>query len=555
MQRVVSWDINTTSMRCLRQLWTQVMMMCVLIVLLRIETVTAQTGLSRQQLTAYPYGVHYEIFVRAFCDSNGDGIGDIKGMTSKLDYLQELGVTGIWLMPIFKSPSYHKYDVVDYYEIDPEYGTLQDFKEFLREAHKRNIGVTIDFVVNHTSSKHSWFLSARNDPQSKYRAFYNWVPASDTTKQWNADWKNGWKTIGDVKYECVFWEEMPDLNFDNKAVRDEVMKAATYWVKTIGVDGLRIDAAMHIYGVMNNKPKADNAKSVAYWAEFSKAIKKVKPSVYLVGEVWARDTLIAPYQKYMSAFNFDLALAIEHAVQEANTGVVQGYWIGDNKPPTSSAPRIHIIDLLLRAYSLYRVHNARFLDASFLTNHDQNRIISDFNNDPMKARTAAKILLTLPGTPYLYYGEEIGMRGKKPDEYLREPMLWDKKSAFVGETRWIAPRYNIDSMVVPVVQQKQDTMSLWHTYKTFIRLRNTIPALAHGDITPVKSFPPNVLVFTRKHKNQTVLVMHNLSGNTMLVSLGPDAQSFKKTIHISQGSRLMGGGVQLNGGATIILEK
>ncbi|RYF77405.1 MAG: alpha-amylase, partial [Cytophagaceae bacterium] len=208
-------------------------------------------------------GVHYEIFVRAFCDSNNDGIGDLNGVTQKLDYLSDLGISAIWLMPINPSSTYHKYDVTDYYGIDPEYGTIDDFRRLIDEAHKRGIAVLMDLVIHHTSIKHMWFQEAAKGPDNPYRSFYKWM-LPDEIKRRNlatrditadSDERSPWhyapgtnaRSATTEKYYGMFWSGMPDLNFDHQPLREEIYKIVRYWLTDVGVDGFRLDAARHLY--------------------------------------------------------------------------------------------------------------------------------------------------------------------------------------------------------------------------------------------------------------------------------------------------------------------
>lgn len=240
-----------------------------------------------------PSTVFYEVFVRSFADSNGDGIGDFKGLTRKLDYLNDgnpdtdsdLGIGGIWLMPINPSPSYHGYDVTDYRQINPDYGTLDDFREFLNEAHKRGIKVIMDLVVNHTSKEHPWFKEAAADKSSSYRDWYVWAEDSGTATSGSsaAGSGNPWHSVRGDHYLGIFWEGMPDLNFDNPKVRKEITATGQFWLKQ-GVDGFRLDAAKHIYeDLQTDKSQATTDKNVAWWQEFRSGLKEVKPDAYLVG--------------------------------------------------------------------------------------------------------------------------------------------------------------------------------------------------------------------------------------------------------------------------------
>lgn len=207
---------------------------------------------------SWPFGVKYEVFVLSFADGNGDGKGDFKGLTAKLDYLQDLGVNGVWLMPIMNSPSYHKYDVTDYKSIHPDYGTVDDFKNFVTEAHARNIKVIVDLILNHSGSDHPWFQSAMKDKTSPYRKYYVWAKKdsiraqiskkatsfdSDNITQWHA--VNG-DTLSE-HYYGFFYGGMPDLNFDNPKVKEEFIDIGKFWLNEMKVDGFRLDAAKHIF--------------------------------------------------------------------------------------------------------------------------------------------------------------------------------------------------------------------------------------------------------------------------------------------------------------------
>lgn len=355
--------------------------------------------------------IFYEIFVRSFYDSNGDGIGDLNGLIAKLDYLNDgnpqthadLGITGLWLMPIHPSPSYHGYDVTDYYTVNPDYGTADDFRRLMEEAHKRGIRVISDFVMNHTSNKHPWFVQAQ-DPQSPYHDWYRWSESDPGgTGPWGQQvW---YQTPSGDYYYAVFAKDKPDLNYANPAVREEMKNVARFWLEEMGVDGFRVDGARYLVEeeIGSKKVLADSEGNHAWYREFRTFYKGVNPNAITVGEIWTTNDTVAPYlqgDEFDLAFNFDLASAI---VTSARNG-------------EADAARIS------QAISLKLLpQNAT---ATFLTNHDQNRLFSELGGDVDKAKRAATLLLTSAGTPFLYYGEEIGLAGEKPDEDLRLPMHW-----------------------------------------------------------------------------------------------------------------------------------
>ncbi|RJX39691.1 DUF3459 domain-containing protein [Paenibacillus pinisoli] len=455
-----------------------------------------------------PSRVYYEIFVRSFYDTDGDGIGDLNGVTAKLDYLKELGIGGIWLMPINESPSYHGYDVTDYYAINPEYGKLDDLLRLLDEAHKRDIKVIMDLVVNHTSSEHPWFKEALADANSPYRGWYSFAEAGDKLQTDGAVDGNPWHSYGSLRYLGIFWGGMPDLNFDEPKVREEMIKIGQYWLKQ-GLDGFRLDAAKHIYGDFKSTAGSPGVQAAnkKWWQEFRAGMNEVNPDAYLIGEVWDSLAIIAPYfdQALDSAFHFDLADKLIGAARN------------ESDPDLAFS--------LERAYKVYeKSSGGTFVDAPFLSNHDQNRVMSELRGITDHAKMAAALLLTLPGTPYLYYGEEIGMQGVKPDEYIREPMLWHRSPAGgEGQTTWIASKHNKEAGEGSVEAQLGQDGSLLEHYRTLIGWRNEEAALRDGTIGEYKldTAGGKLSAFVRVTKAERVLVVHNLSGETQAAELAP----------------------------------
>lgn len=462
-----------------------------------------------EPVAKWPHGVNYEVFVLSFADSNGDGKGDFNGLTSKLDYLKELGVGGIWLMPIMPSPTYHKYDVTDYKGVHPDYGTQEDFKRLVSEAHKRNIKILVDLILNHTGSAHPWFQSAVKDKNSPYRDYYVWAKKDSVRSQiakkavsHDSDNITQWHAVdGDTlaeHYYGFFWGGMPDLNFDNPKVKQEFVEIGKYWLADMGVDGFRLDAAKHIF------PTERAADNHAVWVWFREEMQKIKPDVYLVGEVWSKAEDVAPYLKGLPAlFNFDLGYAITSMVQAGRDtiGFVKEYK--------------KIIDY-------YNASTSEYIDATFLKNHDQNRILSELKDDEEKARTAASILMTLPGTPYIYYGEEIGMKGLKPDEYIREPFLWDVAGKDPQQTRWEEPRFSTDQTVKPLAVQKSDPQSLYNFYKKWIAYRNDSEALTYGSVELAPVEMNEIISFFRVKGDDKMFVIHNISDVEVTMPLDLD---------------------------------
>ncbi len=461
--------------------------------------------------------VFYEIFVRSFYDSNGDGIGDLKGITMKLDYLQQLGIGGLWLTPFNPSPSYHKYDVTDYYNVDPQYGTLDDFKQLVSEAHKRNILVLMDLVVNHTSSQHPWFKAAVQHDQ-KYRDYYLWQQNPPATKDggWYFPRDENRNTVGDEKYFAFFSPGMPDLNFDNPSVRKEIISVGKWWLKETALDGFRLDAAQHIF-------EADNpSKNVAWWKEFTDSLKTQKPDAITIGECWNTYPRVAQYTASLTgSFNFQLSWALLKSLQQEKND--------------STAERIVKIR---KEYSKYSDH---FVDPIFLSNHDGNRILSDLQDNSAKAKLAACIYLTLPGTPFIYYGEEIGMRGKKPDSLIREPILWDADGKDPHQTHWEIGRNSTEQTVEPLSRQVTDPSSFYHLYKTLITLRHEQVVLTSRSIIPVDLKNEKLLSYIRNtsERGNELLVIHNLSNEEISLALPQELDKFTHKIFSSPGKILL----------------
>ena len=429
------------------------------------------------QLPWWREAVFYEIFVRSFYDTDGNGIGDFNGITQKLDYLQELGINAIWLMPIHPSPTYHGYDVINYYAVNADYGTLDDFKRLLEEAHNREIRIIIDLVINHTSSQHPWFQEANRNLESKYRDYYVWAQ----------DGGNGWHQGQNGYYYAYFCDCMPDLNFLNPDVTTDILKVTDYWLNEIGVDGFRVDAAKHLIedGVIRENTPATHD----WYKGFYIAYKEQDPEAYAIGEVFgAGASLVKSYtgDQLDQVFNFEMSTGFVNSV---NGGASSG---------VTSAIKFALQDM------------PDFNFATFLTNHDQNRAMSVFNGDVGKAKAAATLLLTSPGTPFLYYGEEIGMQGQKPDEDIRLPMQWsaEENAGFTTGVPWRAPA--ADYQQVNVASQTEDVDSLLNHYRTLIELRTENRALNSGEIILLETDHSAVYAVLRHAADQTILVLVNL---------------------------------------------
>ena len=436
--------------------------------------------------------VYYHLFVRSFADSDGDGIGDLQGITNNLDYLEELGVTALWLMPINPSPSYHGYSVTDYYGIEEDYGTMEDFTELISEAKARGIDIIIDLVINHTSDQHPWYISARSSTSDPYRDYYIWN--------------------GSTAYES-FVGGMKDLNFKNPEVVEEVKTIMDYWLD-LGVTGFRIDAAMHLIESVN--PTYDNSILLL---NLNAHIKREYPHSFVVSEVFNYNIdLVADY--YIgsdSLFNFYQAQNVWDKIGNGNS-------------------RYLFVNNLNRSYNAFRAINENFIDSPFLSNHDVDRIasmggFSQYNGD-LKLALAARVLLTLPGNPFIYYGDELGMKGVRYeginvpnfgivyDEYRRQPFLWGNTEI---TTTWL-PSDGSNDETPSLIVQKEDENSLYNTYKDIIQIRKSYPALMYGNgFIPYGNNNSNIQGYIRTLTygdfTQAILVIHNFSPDPQTIDL------------------------------------
>lgn len=443
----------------------------------------------------------YEIFVRSFYDSDGDGIGDFQGIVEKLDYLNDgdpnttsdLGITGIWLMPIHDSPSYHGYDVNDYRSINPDYGTMEDFKFFLEEAHKRGIKVIIDLVLNHSSTQIDWFQDAVSSTASEKRNWYRWTTSQPN---YSGPWgQTVWHGSNNGYYYGLFWGGMPDLNYDEPELKAEMYDITRFWLEDIGIDGYRLDAVKYIKE--EGSELEDLASTHEFWREWVAVTKASNPDALSVGEAWTSTEKIVPYvvnEGIDFCFDFDLGSAIINGVKsQSSTGIASQ------------------MSKVINSYPYYQF-------GTFTTNHDMNRLMDELANDEDRVKLASAIYLTLPGVPFVYYGEEIGMTGRKPDENIRRPMAWSDadNAGFSTQNPWNQPSSNYETNNVATEQADGNSLLQW--YRKLIQLRSTSEALQTGDYEVVSS-TSSVLAFKRLTTNEQVYTLVNLSGSEQEVVL------------------------------------
>ena len=459
-----------------------------------IQTLTDYINVSKASTYWWNDAVFYEVFVRSFYDQNGDGKGDLKGLTAKLDYLNDgdstthtdLGVTALWLMPIMQSPSYHGYDVSDYRTVESDYGTNADFQTFIQEAHKRGIKVIIDLVMNHTSDQNPWFVQSAASIGSSYRNWYRWS-ATNPGGSWNS--KNG------AYYYAVFGSGMPDLNYAEANVKAEMFDIARYWLQDMHADGFRLDAVKYIFETATQTE--DLPETIQFWKDFRISYKSVNPDAFAVGEAWTSTDIAKKYVENNGldyCFEFNMASALVNAANNGNAAALRS-----------------AVENAMSSYPYLQF-------GTFLTNHDQERVMSTLGNNVPKAKLAAQLLLSFPGIPFIYYGEEIGTLGPKPDENIRTPMQWNStaNAGFTTGTPWRAPQ--LDFATKNIAAQQSDTSSLWTTYNKMIQLRTSEPALRRGNYQTISSNASSAFVFMRQCANETIFVASNL-GATQLTNV------------------------------------
>ncbi len=409
--------------------------------------------------------VFYQIFVRSFADSNGDGIGDFKGITAKLDYLKELGINGIWLTPVFKTGTYHGYDVEDYYSLNSEYGTMADFEEMIKEADKRGIKIIIDFVINHTSDKHNWFKSAYS--RGEYRNYYMWKENCEEPPETGL-WGNPiWSGEYGNEYHTIFTGNMPDLNYRNNRVREEMKKAAEFWIEK-GVAGFRLDAARHI-------DDFDHEVTAAWWKEFSNCVKKENSEIFLVGECWDENPKNTKEYMYLldSVFNF--------MVEDDIRALLKG-------------KTVDIAGRVAAEKEMFKGVYEGYTDTIFAGNHDFSRIISHVGSEK-KAKMAAVLLMTIPGTPFIYYGDELGQKGVGSDEMYRMPFEWTKENNSTFDTKWIKSSFIKAGDGISLEEESGKEDSIYELYKKLIKIKRENPVLFSGKIEKIETGAAKVVAY------------------------------------------------------------
>jgi alpha-amylase len=458
--------------------------------------------------------IFYEIYLRAFQDSDGDGMGDLQGLISRLDYLNDgdpntdsdLGITALWLMPIFESAAQHGYDTIDYRAIDSDYGTMEDFELLISEANKRGIRVILDFVLNHASREHPWFQDAVVNPDSPYRDFFRFQEGNP-----RGNWRSIDQSLPREVYYARFDKTMPDLNYESQELTDYMHETTRFWLNK-GVAGFRLDAIKYLFE--EGEQQDHSPRTLSWLKEWRKIYKTADPDAFTVGEVWDTLSNIIPYSKGAldTNFHFPLSTAIYNSI---DTG--RPYELESTLEQT----------LLVFPPGQY---------ATFLRNHDQRRLMRDFEGNRAKAKQAASVLLTLPGVPFLYYGEEIGLSQN------RKAMQWEEEAEHYGfsSRRPFSNGRQEGGQGVSVSAQAQDPNSILAHYKALISLRLEHSALRTGDLVLLESGNSGVLAYLRIDDEGALVVIHNFLPEAVLkygISLwgGPWTHGFSPEIVYPQG--------------------
>ncbi len=435
----------------------------------------------------------YEIFVRSFADSDGDGIGDLNGITERLDYLESLGVDTIWLMPIYPSPSVHGYDVSDYFAVNPEYGTLEDLQALVQAVHERDMRIILDFVPSHLSNQNPLFQDAYNNPESEYSDWFVWTNDAHTSYAGFAD-----------------NEDMPRFNHYNPEVVAYLAEAARYWLDldgdgdlTDGVDGFRVDNVTF--------PPQE------FLVALRQEVKSANPQALLLGEAWVHNpsdmSRFYPDQ-FDALFDFPLYELMQGNQDTNGDGLLagKGFPVLITSLMEDQAERFPEEAIALR----------------FLSNHDTNRIATELAGDAARQRLAIALLAAYPGPGLLYYGEEIGMPGQKGgapsyDNYRREPMDWYAAEEGPGQASWFKPEdgWNQPADGISVEEQDSDPESLLSYYRNALAIRRQNTALSQGDFTIIQldASEPGAWGFIRSREGNMVVAVFNFSNQELDITI------------------------------------
>ena len=551
----------------------------------------------RMEMKDFKKSVVYQIYPKSFCDTNGDGFGDLKGVTSKLDYLKELGVDYIWMTPFFISPQKDNgYDVENYYEIDPRYGTMEDFEELSREAKKRGIDLMLDMVFNHTSDRHEWFQKALAG-EEKYKKYYIFKKGKeDGSAPTNWESKFGgsaWQYVPEMDeyYLHLFDVSQPDLNWENEEVRKEVQKVIRFWMEK-GVKGFRFDVINLISkGEFQDDYEGDGRRFYTDGPRIHEFLKELNEQTFgqeegiiTVGEM--SSTSMENCFQYAGADSHELSMVF-------NFHHLKVDFMGNEKWVLVPADFYKLKQILFDWQKGMAEHNA--WNAVFWCNHDQPRVVSRFGDEGIYWKQSAKMLATIihcfRGTPYVYQGEELGMTNAgftdisqyqdvesinhfrilqekgltKSDAYRilqihsrdnsRTPMQWEKKEngGFTTGTPWIEVNKNYETINAKTEREDQD--SIFYYYQKLIELRKQYDVIAYGDFEEVAREYKDVIAYKRHYENETLFVISNFYGKETTLRLLEKMNEYEKLLGNYEGINQTEEGLKLRPYETMILYK
>ncbi|WP_213998321.1 alpha-amylase family glycosyl hydrolase [Arsukibacterium sp.] len=503
-----------------------------------------QRATASQNAAWWDDAIFYQIWPRSFYDTDGDGHGDFNGMTSKLPYLQELGVNALWLTPMFEAPSYHGYDFTEFYQVESDYGSMAEFEAFIQAADARGMKVILDLVINHISSEHEWFQRSAAG-EAPYKDYFIWRDdMPEAGSGWGHAWSDNdkpdavwhWNEARQQYYYAAFGASQPDVNLRHPDVVAEMEKMAKFWLDK-GVAGFRLDAVRF---AMEGGPdaQADTAETIAYWQRFNQFVKSVNPEAYLVGEAWVDIPVAARYfgdgTGLDQGFDFEVGYKILGLLQQDTAGEAQFGTMQSNQQQTADA-RVLSQNVQQRSDSVAPLS----FFAPFLTNHDQERVAYQLKEHDSKAKLAAAMLFSSPGTPYIYYGEEIGLTQDRSghDVFKRAPMLWNntKQAGFTdSDNSWVEqltlfgddfPNWWPDFLAQQlqaadrsVAAQQAQPDSIWQLYKLLIAQKKQRPELGTDGSYSVDPLENGVLQINRELNGSKSVFVLNLTDSVQDIS-------------------------------------
>lgn len=500
--------------------------------------------------------VFYQIYPKSFQDTTGSGVGDLRGIISRLDYLQALGVSGLWLSPVFQSPQVDNgYDISDYCAIDPLFGSMEDMESLIAEGKKRNISIILDLVLNHCSDQHPWFLEAKKSRNNSYHDYFLWKDGDGVTLPNDMRACFGgpaWTYVPEIRqyYFHQFAPQQPDLNWTNPEMRQALYRCIRFWVDK-GVEGFRLDVIDQIGKDPDLKVTGNGPRLHEFLQELSASAFK-EPGLVTVGEAWGADVERAKRYSNPDCSELSMVFQFQHILLDQ-----EGSEKWDTKP-------LYLPDLKrCMAHWQNGLHGCGW-NSLFMDNHDLPRIVSRWGNDGAYREVSAKMLATMlhgmEGTPYIYQGEELGMTNIKLDisqyqdleilnlykermakgyreedvmasiyargrDNARTPMQWDDTACagFTTGTPWLPVNENYHE--INAARALEDPDSVFYYYQKLIRLRKTTPVIRHGDFTLLDENDEKVFAYIRRDEAHSLLVVCNFTGEQLDYAVPPEFEN------------------------------